>query len=98
MGRTLHLVLSCHGVVGALVHLPREPKRVRQIYLADRWVWASLAVRTTPGSHGSETSMALGMPCMIPDMVHVKRNIHGPWHVVHDPGHGSRMIATSYPW
>jgi hypothetical protein len=35
MGCALLLVSLCHGVLGASVHLPWEPKHVGLLYMAD---------------------------------------------------------------
>jgi hypothetical protein len=40
VGHALLLVLSCHAVMGASVHLPWEPKYVGLLCMADRWVWS----------------------------------------------------------
>jgi hypothetical protein len=76
VGRTLLLVPSHHGVMGASLLLPREPKRVRLVCMAGRQAWPPLAVRVMLGVRGSEPSTSLGMPHTIPDMVHERSSPH----------------------
>jgi hypothetical protein len=70
VGHALLLVLSHHGVVGASICLPWEPKHVRMLCMVDQWAWPPLVVRAMLGAHSSVPSMTLGTPRMVPGVVH----------------------------
>jgi hypothetical protein len=64
------LVPSCHGIIGASVHLLRESMHAWLICMADQWAWSPLAVRAAPVAGGGELFVILGVPRTIPGVVH----------------------------
>jgi hypothetical protein len=70
VGHTFLQAPSCHGVVGAPVHLPRESRCVGLICTADRWGWSPQAAGAAPVACGIELFTTFGMSCMVLGMVY----------------------------
>jgi hypothetical protein len=67
----LLLAPSCHGVMGAPIHLLRESRHVGSFYTTDRWAWSPLARRVAQIAGHSELFAILDMPRTIPGMITV---------------------------
>jgi hypothetical protein len=65
MHLSLFLPSSNHGVVGALVCLPRESERSILVCAAGWWAQASLSMKVALITDGNRPSVALGLPRMI---------------------------------
>jgi hypothetical protein len=66
----LPLASSRLGVVGVPVHLLRESRHMRLIYVADRWAWSPPSARAALVTGGGGLFMTLGTPRTIPNMTH----------------------------
>jgi hypothetical protein len=63
------LAVLCLEVMGTVVCLPWESRRIRLTCLPDQWAWPPLVASTVPGTWGSKPFAILGMSCMIPGAV-----------------------------